>query len=180
MENVSSLPIGEAFSLMDNVIAESIEGLVGTLSETALVHIDLADFQTVVSNGDVGSILVGEGPADSPSEVVNRTFQHPLLASDIGTASRGLVQVSGPSSMSIEDAEGIVESVYRRMGSNTGLIWGARVSQNMDDKMRMMVLLNGLEYTPEMAEASYDTEKSNDVEIIASNSISTENSAVKI
>lgn len=168
IEYAANLPLSKAFSLMDQIIAESMVSLVGTFSKNALVDIDFADFSTVVRDGGVGGILVGEGNIDELDTVVQDTLEHPLVNADISTASRGLVQITGPEGLTVSDAEELVESVFERISPDTSLIWGAQTNEKLSGTVRVMVLLTGLEYQTEVvADHTTGIKSSEDVELLS-------------
>ncbi|WP_079978807.1 cell division protein FtsZ [Halanaeroarchaeum sulfurireducens] len=168
LEYIPNLPIGKAFSVMDQILAESMESLIGTFSENALVDIDFGDFKTVVQRGDVGGILIGEGSLDNPEHIIEQTLQHPLIIFDISSASKGLVQITGSEQMSLNEAEDIVEGVIHRMSDDASLVWGAQIDPKMGDKVRVMVMLTDLNYVNEKS-LTYATsdEPSEDVELLS-------------
>ncbi len=169
-KHIPRLPIGKAFSLMDQIIAESMTSLVGTFSENALVDIDFADFSSVVQNGGFGGILLGEGEINDLDSTIQDTLQHPLINADLGTASSGLVQITGPNEMSLRDAEEIVETIVKHMSSDVRLVWGAQINEDLDSTVRVMVLLTGLEYRAEsIVNRTTGIQSSDDVELLSSN-----------
>lgn len=173
LDYIPSAPIGRAFSVMEKIIAESMENLVGTFAENALVDLDFADFTAVVQESGVGGIMVGEGELGDVERIVDQTLQHPLMSGEISTAKKGLVQITGSKNLTVKDAEEIVEVIFERMGPDRSLIWGAQTNENMDSKIRAMVLLTGMQYTGEnLKSLTVGSESSEDVELLSNFSIS--------
>ena len=60
MNFVPNLPLGQAFSVMDQLIAETVKGISETITEPSLINIDYADVRAIMSKGGVAVMLVGE------------------------------------------------------------------------------------------------------------------------
>ncbi|MDD1658992.1 MAG: cell division protein FtsZ, partial [Methanomicrobiales archaeon] len=80
---VPNLPIGQAFSVMDQLIAETVKGISETITEPSLIQLDYADVRAIMSKGGVAVMLVGESKQQNKAEsVVHECLNHPLLDID--------------------------------------------------------------------------------------------------
>ena len=68
MNFVPNLPLGQAFSVMDQLIAETVKGISETITEPSLINIDYADVRAIMSKGGVAVMLVGESKQQNKSE----------------------------------------------------------------------------------------------------------------
>ena len=57
---VPNLPLDEAFSIMDQLIAEIVKGIVETITLPSLINLDFADVRTIMKGGGVTMMLYGE------------------------------------------------------------------------------------------------------------------------
>ena len=57
---VPNLPMEEAFSIMDQLIAEIVKGVVETITLPSLINLDFADVRTIMKGGGVTMMLYGE------------------------------------------------------------------------------------------------------------------------
>ena len=71
LEIAADLPIIEAFSLADEVLATMVKGITETISLPSLINLDYADIRTVLSSGGVA--IVGIGKGTSPSKTSGRS-----------------------------------------------------------------------------------------------------------
>src|SRR5208283_1490273 len=69
---VPNLPLGQAFSVMDQLIGETVKGISETITEPSLINIDYADVRAIMSKGGVASMLVGESKQQNKAESVVR------------------------------------------------------------------------------------------------------------
>ena len=57
---VPNLPLDEAFSIMDQLVAEIVKGIVETITLPSLINLDFADVRAIMANGGVTMMLYGE------------------------------------------------------------------------------------------------------------------------
>lgn len=145
MQLVPQLPISEAFRVADQVLANMIKGIVETISTPSLINLDFADFKTIVSRGGVA--VVGVGESDAPNraeEAVRNALRTPLLDVDYAGATGALVHVTGDNQMTIEEANRVGEIVTEMMDCNALVIWGARVNPQQDGKLKVTLVMTGV------------------------------------
>ena len=105
---VPNLPLEEAFSIMDQLVAEIVKGIVETITLPSLINLDFADIRAIMSNGGVTMMLYGESDR-GPEEVVHEALNHPLLDVDITGATGVLIHVTGGQYMTLESASQVVD-----------------------------------------------------------------------
>jgi cell division protein FtsZ len=145
MQLVPQLPINEAFRVADQVLANMIEGIVETISAPSLINLDFADFKAIVRRG--GIAVVGVGESDAPNraeEAVRNALRSPLLNVDYAGATGALIHVTGDSQMTIEEANRVGEIVTEMMDNNALVIWGARVNPEQDGKLKVTLVMTGV------------------------------------
>ena len=54
MEIAPDLPIEEAFSVADEVLATMVKGITETVSMPSLINLDIADIKTILTTGGAG------------------------------------------------------------------------------------------------------------------------------
>ena len=72
-------------------------------------------------------------------------LRSPLLDVDISGANSALVNVTGGTDMSIEEAEGVVEEIYERIDPDARIIWGTSVDEELEGSMRTMIVVTGVD-----------------------------------
>ncbi len=145
LEYVPNLPIEQAFSVMDQLIAETIRGITDTINKPSLVNIDFADVKAVMENGGVAVMLVGESKSQSKSkDVVRDCLNHPLLEVDFRGAKGALIHISGGNDLTIKEAEEIVRELTFEIDVNANVIWGARIENNLEGMVRVMAIMTGV------------------------------------
>jgi len=148
LEVVPNLPLQQAFKVADEVLTHAVKGITELVTKAGLVNLDFADIKTVMSNGGVAMIGLGEGKGDKAAEIsVRNALLSPLLDIDISGAKAAIVNVTGGSHMTIGEAEAVVEEVYNAIDPEARLIWGASVDPDLGDVIRTMVIITGVAST---------------------------------
>ncbi|GAB7094574.1 cell division protein FtsZ [Halolamina litorea] len=145
LDYVPNLPIGKAFSVMDQIIAETVKGISETITQPSLINLDYADMSTIMNQGGVAVMLVGETQASDKEEVVDDAMNHPLLDVDYRGATGGLVHITGGPDLTLKEAEGIADDITERLGASANVMWGARIQEQYKGKVRVMAIMTGVE-----------------------------------
>ncbi|MFC6871783.1 cell division protein FtsZ [Halobellus marinus] len=146
LDAVGKLPVRQAFKVSDEVLMRSVKGITELITKPGLVNLDFADVKTVMERGGVAMIGLGESDSESKAQdSVKSALRSPLLDVDISGANSALVNVTGGSDMSIEEAEGVVEEIYDRIDPDARIIWGTSVDEEIDGTMRTMIVVTGVE-----------------------------------
>jgi cell division protein FtsZ len=143
---VPNLPLGQAFSVMDQLIGETVKGISETITEPSLINIDYADVRAIMSKGGVAVMLVGESKQQNKSEsVVRECLSNPMLDIDYRGATGSLIHITGGSDLTLQDAEEIATSLTYELDPHADVIWGARVRNDMEGKVRVLAIMTGVE-----------------------------------
>lgn len=145
IEYVPNLPIEQAFSVMDQLVSETIKGVSDTITQPSLMNIDFADVKAVMGEGGVAVMLVGESKSQSKAkDVVRDCLNHPLLEVDYRGATGALIHISGGPDLSIKEAEEIVNNLTFEIDQKANVIWGARINKNSEGVVRVMAIMTGV------------------------------------
>jgi len=145
IEVVPRLPLQAAFKVSDEVLMRAVKGITELITKPGLVNLDFADIRTVMQNGGVAMIGLGESDGENKAvESVQKALRSPLLDVDISGATSALVNVVGGPDMTISEAESVVQEVYNRIDSNARLIWGAQVDSELEQTVRTMIVVTGV------------------------------------
>ena len=63
---------------------------------------------------------------------------------DITGASGALINVSGGTDMTLEEAKTVVETVSQKMSDEARIIWGAQISEDLGKTIRCMLIITGV------------------------------------
>ena len=139
------LPLNAAFKLADEVLMRAVKGLTELITKPGLINLDFADVRTVMK--DSGMAMIGFGEAagqDKVVESVRKALLSPLLEVDVHDAKAALVNVIGGKDMTIEEAEGALQEVYRMMNPEARIIWGVQISAELVNKIQTLLIVTGV------------------------------------
>ena len=145
LELAPDLPLHTAFKVADEILTNAVKGIAELVTKTGLVNLDFADIKTIMSNGGVAMIGVGESDTESRGqEAVEKALNNPLLDVDISGASGALVNISGGPDMTLDEAKKVVETVSEKLEEDSRIIWGAQIYEDLERTIRVMLIVTGV------------------------------------
>jgi cell division protein FtsZ len=152
LEIARELPIDEAFSVADEILAGMVKGITETISLPSLINLDFADVRSVLAGGGVALVGLGEAAPsetldyDRISEAVRNALHSPLLGDlSIKGATGALIHIIGGPDLSLEESTRVAEIVTRQMRHDARIIWGARIIPEFAGFVRVLLIVTGLE-----------------------------------
>jgi len=146
LDYAPSMPLQDAFKICDRVLMRSVKGMTELITKPGLVNVDFADVRTIMENGGVAMIGLGESDSENKAQdSIRSALRSPLLDVEFDGANSALVNVVGGPDMAIEEAEGVVEEIYDRIDPDARIIWGASVDPEHEGKMETMIVVTGVE-----------------------------------
>jgi len=142
------LPLQTAFKIADEILTNAVKGVTELVTTSGLVNLDFADIKAVMSNGGVS--LIGLGEADSENraiEAVEKAIDNPLLDVEVSNATGALVNIVGGNDMSLDECKTIIENVANKLDPEAKIIWGAKLSPDMDKTIRVLLIVTGVHST---------------------------------
>jgi cell division protein FtsZ len=147
IELVPNLPVQAAFKVADELLLQTIKGLTDMLTHAGLVNVDYADLNTILNEGGVSLIGVGDAagkPMERIEDAVEEALSSPLLGKiDLKDARGALIRVVGGPDMNIEEAAKAAEIITGRIKPEARLIWGCSVEPEMAGKVKVMLIVTG-------------------------------------
>jgi len=144
LEIVPDVSINTAFQVADDILVNAVKGIAELITKPGLINLDFADIRAVMQ--DKGLALIGIGESDKQNratESVEKALNNPLLCYDIEGAAGALINVTG-SSVTIQEANQIVEAVGNRLSPDAKLIWGTQIDKSLKDTVRTLVVITGV------------------------------------
>lgn len=139
------LPLNTAFKVADEILTNAVKGIAEMVTKTGLVNLDFADIRTVMGNGGVALIGLGESDSENrATDAVQHALGNPLLDVDITGANGALINVAGGSDMTLEEARQVVEAVSSKMDEDANIIWGAQIYEDLERTIRVMLIVTGV------------------------------------
>lgn len=145
VEIVPGHPLDEAFKVADEVLTKSVKGITEMITKPGLINLDFADLRTVMLNGGVAMIGLGEAQGQNRAlEAVNKALSSPFIEVDISEAKAALINVAGGPQMKLVEAEAVVEEVHSRISPEAKIIWGAQIEPSLGNYIRALLVITGV------------------------------------
>ncbi len=132
----------EADRAVETITANTLKGMIEAIATPSLISYDWSDFKTIMKRGGIANIGIGE--SDAPNrvqEAVRNALTSPSLSLDHLEPAGALVHVTGDNHMTIEEANRVGETVTEMMGTNTTVIWGARISPEQQRRLKVTLIV---------------------------------------
>lgn len=164
LELAPDLPLHTAFKVADEILTNSVKGIAELITTSGLVNLDFADVKTVMSNGGVS--LIGIGESDSSQnralEAVERAINNPLLDVNIKEAKGALVNIIGGPDMSLNEYKIVMEELGNKISPDAKIISGAQISADMEKTIKVLLIVTGVKSSQIMGAGSDDVINSKD------------------
>ncbi len=145
VELFPNLRITEAFAVADEILARAIGGLVWTITQPSLINIDFADVRSIMKDGGVGFIAVGEGKGnDRVRAAAEGVIKNRLLDVDFEGAKGAIIHITGGTDLTLGDAIKAGEYITEKMDPDANVKWGARIMPNYEGKLEIVAIVTGV------------------------------------
>ena len=139
----------EALKKADEVLQQAVQGITDLINTPALINLDFADIQTVMTNGGVAHIGIGTSKGDDKAlEAVQQAVESPLLATTINGAQNVIINIRGD--ISLMDANDAASYVQNLTGEEANIIFGALYDDSQVDSCSITVIATGLQSADEV------------------------------
>jgi len=140
-----NLQMENAFQMADEITAKAIKGITETITQPSLINLDFADVRTIMRNGGLAMIGVGEARGvDRVKEVVDNTIKNKLLDVDYSTSTGVLIHLTGGNDLTLGEANRIGELLTEMVPSNAYVAWGARLDPAYEGKVEAVAIFVGV------------------------------------
>jgi cell division protein FtsZ len=148
LELVPKLPVDAAFKVADEVLMQTIRGLTEIITKPGLVNLDYSDIMTVMNEGGVAFVGIGDSdendPEDRVESAIEEALNSPLLGEiDLKDARGALVRVVGGPDMTVSEAQKAAEVVGQRINKHARLIWGCSIDQSLEGQVKILLIVTG-------------------------------------
>ncbi len=134
----------DALKKADEVLQQAVQGITDLINLPALINLDFADVQTVMTDKGIAHIGIGSGKGDEKAlEAVKQAVESPLLETTIVGASHVIINISGD--ISLMDADDAATYVQKLAGEEANIIFGAMYDDSRTDEATITVIATGLD-----------------------------------
>ncbi|HSO25943.1 MAG TPA: cell division protein FtsZ [Methanobacteriaceae archaeon] len=145
LEVAPNLPLNKAFMVADEILGRAVKGITELITRPGLVSLDFADIRSIMKGSGMAMIGMGESESgDRALESVHEALNSPLLDLDISNAKGALINISGSSDLTLNEAEKIVQIVADELDPDANIIWGAQIQEDLENVIRTTIVVAGV------------------------------------
>ncbi|RJO68645.1 MAG: cell division protein FtsZ [Myxococcales bacterium] len=143
----ADLTIMDAFKRADEVLVNAVRGISDLITTAGYVNVDFADVQAIMENSGMAIMSTGEASGeDRALEAAKKAIASPLLDSlNIAGAKGVLVNITGPTNMSMGELDKAVGYIQDSADPNATFIFGYVLDETMKDAIKVTVIATGLD-----------------------------------
>lgn len=133
--------VKEAFEITDRVLRQSVQAIADLITTPGLINLDLADVKAVIKDAGFALVGIGVGRGNNKGPTAaEAAISSPLLEVSIKGSNSLIVNVTGGLDMSLYEINEIVDLISKAAGSDANIVFGAIISENMQDEIRVTVI----------------------------------------
>ena len=160
MISQEKITLMNAFQAADNVLRQGVESISALINVPAFINLDFADVKAIMENSGIAHMGIGIGTGeDRAVTAAKMAIQSPLLETSIDGARGVLLNITGGPSMGIIEVTEAAELVQTSADPDANIIFGATISDEFQDEMRVTVIATGFEMKPESFAPSAGADK---------------------
>lgn len=138
------MPLTEAFSIVDEVLRQGIQGISDLITVSGLINVDFADVKSVMKSAGSALMGIGFGTGDNRAvEAATAAIESPLLEQSINGAKGLLLNITGGTDLSMFEVNEAAEIVTANIDEDANIIFGAVVNDSYTGEVKCTVIATG-------------------------------------
>ncbi len=136
------MPVTKAFSIADDILRQSVQGISYLITMPGIVNLDFADVQTIMSNSGAALIGIGEASGEkAPINAAKAAIESPLLETTIQGAHSVLINIMGANeNLSMLEVNEASVTIQESADSEAEIMWGMSIDESLGDTVRVTII----------------------------------------
>ncbi|MCF7847036.1 MAG: cell division protein FtsZ [Candidatus Gracilibacteria bacterium] len=137
-------PITDAFSVVDEVLRQGVQGIADLITMHGLINVDFADIRSVMKDAGTALMGIGYGAGENRAvEAAKAAIESPLLDQSIHGAKGVLFNITGGSDLSMYEVDEAAKTITEAADPDANIIFGAVINENYTGEMKITVIATG-------------------------------------
>ncbi len=133
----------ESFSIANDVLKHSVQGISDLILVPGLINLDFADLKTIVK--DSGRAVIGMGISGkgegSAHDAAKKAILNPLLENNSIDGAQGiLINITGGIELALSDVQEATAAIFDSADEEANIIVGAVIDPELKDEVRVTVI----------------------------------------
>ena len=140
-----SMSIVDAFKPSDDVLRQAVQGISDLITTHGMINVDFADVRAIMSERGMAMMGIGIATGENRAvEAATRAISSPLLEDiDISGAKGVLVNISGSSSMTMEEFDAASRVIHEKVHDDANIIIGLVIDEALEDSIKITAIATG-------------------------------------
>jgi cell division protein FtsZ len=138
-------PMIDAFRVVDDVLLQTVQGIIDLIATQGLINLDFADIRSVMKDAGPAVIGLGRGTGEHrATDAARQAIASPLLESSIDGARGILFNISGPADLGLREVRLAADEIRERADVDANVIFGATFSESLGEDVLITLIATGL------------------------------------
>jgi cell division protein FtsZ len=135
----------DAFKPADDVLRQAVQGISDLITTHGMINVDFADVKSAMSERGMAMMGIGIGEGENRAmNAAQQAISSPLLEEiDISGAKGVLVNVTGSSSMTMDDYQEVANIIHEKVHEDANIFIGLVINENMGEKIQVTAIATG-------------------------------------
>lgn len=137
-------PLLDAFSIVDEVLNQGVQGVSDLITLPGLINVDFADVKSVMENAGSALMGIGYGSGENRAiEAARAAVDSPLLELSIAGARGLLFNITGGTDLSMFEVDEAAKIITEACDPEANIIFGATINENYTGEIKITVVATG-------------------------------------
>ncbi len=134
-------PLLEAFSIVDEVLSQWVQGISDLITQPGLINVDFADVRSVMRNAGSALMGIGYGSGENRAiEAARSAIDSPLLELSIAWAKGLLFNITWGTDLSMFEVDEAAKVITESIDSDANIIFGSTIREDYEWEIKITVV----------------------------------------
>ncbi|MBE0501299.1 MAG: cell division protein FtsZ [Desulfuromonadales bacterium] len=140
-----NMSILDAFKPADDVLRQAVQGIADLITTNGLINVDFADVKAIMSERGMAMMGIGIASGENrAAEAAQEAICSPLLEEiDISGARGVLVNISGSSSLTMDEFDEASRIIHDKVHEDANIIVGLVIDEELGDNIKITAIATG-------------------------------------
>ncbi|NDK09912.1 cell division protein FtsZ [Candidatus Gracilibacteria bacterium] len=141
-------PLLDAFSIVDEVLNQGVQGISDLITQPGLINVDFADVRAVMHSAGSALMGIGYGSGENRAvEAARSAIDSPLLDLSIAGAKGLLFNITGGTDLSMFEVDEAAKVITDSVDGDANIIFGATIREDYEGEIKITVVATGFDET---------------------------------
>jgi len=139
-------PLLEAFSIVDEVLNQWVQGISDLITQPGLINVDFADVRSVMRNAGSALMGIGFGSGENRAvEAARAAIDSPLLELSIAWAKWLLFNITWGTDLSMFEVDEAAKVITESVDPDANIIFGSTIREDYEGEIKITVVATGFD-----------------------------------